>query len=361
MRIQIIRLNFNSPLHLAGLGQEYIHAQKYLSSDSLYAAIVQAWAKLGCGQALDYLKEHEGLMPFQLSSAFPFLNDEYFFPRIMKPLLPEDNNDSAFSDYRKEIKELEWLNSELFFKWCDSLEGKVLSNPKQLKDNFLFSKKEQEGYKHSIFKKEVQNRVRIKQEQGDSEPFYFERLHFESNAGLFFIYVDAYDNEGYNPWQDFNLAIKYLENQGLGSDKYSGNGQFTAEAAQNKQGEQLKKVLHQRLGKDLANSKFCCNLSMFLPENKAQFEEMLSDEDSGFRFQRRGGWISTEGLLQVRKKSIYLFKEGSVFVRPKAKETSAWGRAVNLWPEKYKTEMPHPIWRSGQAIFLPVKLKCETV
>jgi CRISPR/Cas system CSM-associated protein Csm4 (group 5 of RAMP superfamily) len=88
----------------------------------------------------------------------------------------------------------------------------------------------------------------------------------------------------------------------------------------------------------------------------------MIDDDSRFELIRRGGWITTQPYMTYRKKSIQMFREGSVFSLPKTRavveNSFKAGKTVDLRPElpEGMKQVEHPVWRVGKSIFIPVNL-----
>jgi|SRR6185312_1742220 len=64
----------------------------------------------------------------------------------------------------------------------------------------------------------------------------------------------------------------------------------------------------------------------------------------------RAGWTDSAAGGSVRKKHVRMIEEGSVLMAPSLK-----GRAVDVAPEGF----PHPAWRAGFALAVPVPLEVE--
>jgi CRISPR/Cas system CSM-associated protein Csm4 (group 5 of RAMP superfamily) len=108
------------------------------------------------------------------------------------------------------------------------------------------------------------------------------------------------------------------------------------------------------------------SLSLFCPEDEEQLKVMLGEKpgDSSYELVNRGGWITSPGLGKVRKRSIYMFSEGSVF---KMSADPVSGGCITLgktdidlspWKDLEEGNRPkrdlHKIYRSGKALFLPL-------
>jgi CRISPR-associated protein Csm4 len=69
---------------------------------------------------------------------------------------------------------------------------------------------------------------------------------------------------------------------------------------------------------------------------------------ASYELQERGGWITspTAGNMQLRRQSVQMFMEGSIFSECPA------GQLANVTP---KQGSKHPIYRSGIALSLPIR------
>ncbi len=85
--------------------------------------------------------------------------------------------------------------------------------------------------------------------------------------------------------------------------------------------------------------------------------------ESGFYdFMQRGGWIASpeeDEHRSIRKKSVYMFREGSVFgFQENLAALTLRGEKVDITPDNEKLPFPlnHEIWRDGSGLFLPIKI-----
>ena len=79
-------------------------------------------------------------------------------------------------------------------------------------------------------------------------------------------------------------------------------------------------------------------------------------EQSSYQLIKRGGWVASPTNIDAvlhRKRSVYMFTEGSVF----KSDSPLIGKVTDLQPalwEEHADMIPHPVWRDGRAIFLPL-------
>lgn len=327
MPYKVLKLSFSSPLHLSDVrANDYGKSQRMLHSDTLTAAIMQTWAMLG---KAEWIRKDSG---FVTSSLFPFTkaadSSVYFLPKPFCGLnIPEDKTDPSIV---KKAKKVQYFDTKYFQSVLkqtpiesiveDSFQGGYLSDSAINKD-FLTS----------------DTRIRIRKprnDANDAEPFYMEQLRFKAGSGMWGIFF--FDNEIVQ--KRVEIAIDYLQDAGLGTDRGVGNGQFTYEWMNN-------------LPLDMKTpTKYGLNLSLFCPTDQTQLVEML-DSKARYELIKRGGWLS-EPHGSLRKRSVYMFKEGSVFKMPQL--TNILGEVVDLQPEILKNQ--HPVYRSGRALFIPIAL-----
>ena len=93
------------------------------------------------------------------------------------------------------------------------------------------------------------------------------------------------------------------------------------------------------------------NLSLYCPANDELDDEALNR--SSYSLIKRGGYIagsSQKKFRHFRKKSIFMFQEGSVF----PSNIKLKGKVIDLKPDT--TPELHPVYRDGTSIFLPLNI-----
>ena len=167
-----------------------------------------------------------------------------------------------------------------------------------------------------------------------SEPFFFEWCFFNEakDCGLYVI-VEAKDEV----LSELESLFDELGKAGIGTDKSVGGGQFEF-------------TTHNiELPSEGGDAWLC--LSLFLPTHNEQAS--INMLDSCYNITRRGGFMAGSSHYEFRhlwKKSVYMYEEGSVLLS----ETKPVGSIVDLQPEWYSKAI-HPVYRSGKALFIPVK------
>ena len=328
----IIKLSFTGPLHLSKGKNDYDSSEVMVHSDTLKSALFSCAIQLFGEEDID----RGFLDAFQVSSTFPYVGEQLFFPKPLKDLyLFEDVND----DNLKAVKKIAYLSQGAFEKVINGAKLKYKQSGTKNKSAFYA---DGDAVPESLFQSSVAQRVSLLRFQEDSSKnrlFYMDKLYFKKGAGLYFI-LDIKE-ESYR--HKIESALKLLKDNGLGTDRNIGQGQFKS----------TKESLTLNIP-DTATE--CLSLSLFCPLNESNLPSITG---SSYKLKKRGGWISSpsnDSHAGLRKRSVYMFEEGSVFP---AKKGADWkGAIVDLKPGKLPPEikLQHSIWRDGTPFFIPVNL-----
>jgi CRISPR type III-A-associated RAMP protein Csm4 len=330
MSYKAFKISFTSPLHMSDIrANDYGKSERILRSDTLVAAIMQTWAMLG---KEEWIKQDSG---FTTSCLFPFTTatDEskenvFFLPKPFCGLnIPKNLDDSGFA---KKAKKVQYFDTEYFQLALKQTEVKK-SNEAHYQGAYQSSR----GIDTDFLSSDTRIRItKPRNDSDDAKPFYMEQLRFKSGSGMWG--VAWFENETIE--KRVEAAFHYLQDAGLGTDRNVGNGQFV-----------FKWLTEMPIPIEKPTT-YGLNLSLFCPENETDLAIML-DEKARYELIKRGGWLS-EPHTGLRKRSVYMFKEGSVFRL--AKPENVQGSTVDLQPEILGKK--HPVWRSGKAIFIPIEL-----
>ena len=322
-----IKMKFDGPVHFgAGRDDEYDFSPAALRSDTLSAALASVRASLGKTRDL-----REFLASFRISSAFPFNGEHLFLPKPMG-LLNVDVKEREEKDVRKQLKAVSYIEMPL---WVQLAKGEHLSVvPEMLQKEYLTI--DGKGFK-SPYCKQLNQRVSVSREgYEDPDPFYFEWIFFRPEAGLYCL-TDA---EGSALDEIMDLFTE-LGDQGIGTDRNVGGGHFTVTC----DNVEMPSV---------EDADSVAMLSLYLPSVEEM--QMLNLPASQYGLILRGGYMSgsTDGALRhLRKKTVNMFTEGSLFPMPKVELN---GCVVDLQPD-WNGESMHPVWRSGIPFYLPIRTK----
>lgn len=325
----LVKLHFKSPLHLSrGQTEYYDRSETIMHSDTLKSAIFVAARQL-YGEQID----EQFLKSFIISSGFPFCSDDYLLP---KPLIDLKVSIEGYEDgpkKHKKLKKLKYISKDYYEKIIHNKAFKI--SPSQFsEDGNLLCKTLKPPV---FFKSELQQRLNKPiEENKQSTPYYVDRVFFNTNAGLYF-FINILDKKS----QLIIInALKLLESEGFGTDRNVGNGQFSTEYKEN--------------GFTISvpeNNTASTLLSLYLPKKEELTKEVL--ENSYYSLLKRGGYISNPEDIEFvtfRKKSVYMFVEGSVFGKNNIK-----GCIADLKPDNVNN-LEHPIWRDGQALAIPISI-----
>lgn len=349
MEVKIFKLYFCGPLHISSPSEDYGKSENSYHSDSLYAASIAALSQYHCG--LGQVAE-TGDLGCTISSLFPFTRDEnereiFFFP---KPFVPYNAGD--LMNIAKKVKKAKWLDSTYYSRVLKNEYLGLLGESKYEKEGgahiqgtYLTEQKIDEDFLTTFTVPRIRVPRSSTEGDGNTEIFYMERLLFKKNSGLYFI-ADG----------DTSLlekALKLLQYDGIGTDRNVGQGQFKYEK------DSLTINVPEKGDRIVS-------LSLFCPESKDQLKPLIGVDPNSASYEivNRGGWITSPGLGKIRKRSIYMFSEGSVFQAPdnpinKAPlalgeigiDLSPWNDLGTDKTPKYET---HKIFRSGRSLFLPL-------
>jgi CRISPR-associated protein Csm4 len=327
--MEIAKLHFTSPLHLSKGKSVLDESFDVLHSDTLKSALFVCALELGLTTGDD---AKSFLESFTISSAFPFVGKELFFPKpewISKAL-----TDSLAEDNKKKFKKVHFIGQTSFEELLDGsltgLNAACFKNTKYYTQNSI---SENQPFTSETVQQVVVSRT---YDEEGSNTFYTERLYFNEGCGLYFI-LNVPDAKR----DIINAALMLLGDNGIGSDKSVGNGQFEFKGFESFDFQEAKDAKHQ------------IALSLYCPTEKEIKDEAFLN-DSAYSLIKRGGYIANPDNFNhstLRKKSIVMFTEGSVF--PSSK--TLVGDVKDLKPDMPTVE--HSIWRDGRALFLPYNLK----
>lgn len=317
MNLQLVRLRFRQPLHLSrGKLNTYESSEHTLHSDTVQAALfVCALQLYDVATALDFQDT------VRVSSAFPFVGDEFWLPRPLNPWLDED------PETRKELKKIKYLKKAHFEQ---ALHGQKPPVSELLEYGDVWKK---------IWKDDVTQRVLIDRVNAGSTPFYLEKLYpanWHRDRGLFVLLK----NEGFDAARLKSL-FRLLGDNGIGLQRSLGNGTFDIE---NLEIEDFLLALPE-------SGSAWVNLSLYRPADEEQVGK-IQLEHSHYQLLKRGGWLSSPDdtvHMSLRKKSVLMFSEGSVLAFGSGEPK---GRIEEIQPE---WKGIHPVFRDGRGIFLPMK------
>ncbi len=306
----LIKFRFLSPLRI---GCEEIDLQGLadgLHSDTLFSALCHTFAELyGSAWLADWLEQYKSEPSFIISSAFPFFQDRCYLP---KPFLPAPETIGVEQDH-KLFKNLQWLNPRSLLQW--------LKNEPMALEQLQKDKTEMEGNWQEF----TMPRVSLDRVTNASNIFYCSQRVFYPERGLYCLLRLTQPSfkavlEG---------ALEYLGECGLGSERNNGYGRF------NVRWEEPDKDFQELLSQQ--GSRYYL-LGLYHPQDSTE-----DFRDAQYALLQRKGWFysSTSGK-QFKRRSVWMFKEGSVLTK------KPMGRLVDVTPSICGSDH-HPIYRYGMA------------
>ncbi len=324
-------LTFTAPLHTDDHGTGFFnHAEVFIHSDTLSAAILSAWAEL----IPEGKEERFAKPPFLLSSAFPYFKELYFLPRPVNDRAVQ--LDSGQLSLNKDLKNIKWVEIEIWKKivakkwdWPKEKEAghfEILPGGLAILAEKLALFPDKEPKRFKLWALEESTRVGINRLSGGAAAgtlFDFARVYYQPEGGLYFLArFDKDDRQ-----REFEVALSWLGDSGLGSDRNCGHGLFSWKKRELSLPEAQP---HQA----------AITLSLVVP-SYGELRETGWLEEAAYELTKRGGWIAG---TSVRKPTLRMFSEGSYF---KAGQFS--GQVVGLGKHP---SFGYSIYRDGRGFFV---------
>jgi CRISPR-associated protein Csm4 len=331
MNLKVIKLKFNSPLHLgeAWIGLEGCNT--YVYSDTLFSGLCNAWAYVE-EDIESFISTFSKTRPFYISSAFPFeeCNGQttYYLP---KPLLPLKliGDKEMQGKAGKMFKEIEFIPLSLFNQW---IKGEPLNLDVELLRNY------KEEYK-TLFVKYTLPKVQLDRITSASGIYHYGLVSFKRGAGLYFL-VKYKNNDALSR---LKVGLEVLSEIGLGGERSAGCGKFTFEFVDAEFG---------LIEPDSPNAYI--TLSLYYPDEEEK--SSIFNTDIAYDLIQRRGWVDSYSIRGgYKRKSCWMFKEGSVF--PQVVK----GDIIDLTPDILKNrENCHHIYRYGLPFLIGVNKTMES-
>lgn len=330
----IYRLTFKTQLHLgrtSGPAQEgslgLEKTETYIPADTLFSAICQTWTTFydtaSLTTFLDGYTEDRGVLPFMLTSAFPFAKDAYLFP---KPLI--------LSTPSKKSKRVKFVSQSIFQDIISGTPPEFSEDQLINGEEIWMSPEDKEELETSsdknftIWTTNTRPRVTLGSRNSGSEIWHVQTVQFNMNCGLWF----AAQFDSHETKQRIETLLRVLGDTGIGGERNAGYGMFdftetTLEIPTPQAGNQF------------------VTLSPICPQSPEQLAQLLTG-DIAYTLNRLTGWVSTAGTAS-RRKQVNMFSEGSVL---HTSDTQI-GRLVDLRPDTWE----HPVYRYGYAWRVGIK------
>lgn len=343
--LKAFKLRFTTPLHFGRGREELDKSELIYHSDSLRSALFS----IGLQLFEEWEQKEIFFDGFRISSCFPYAKDELFLPKpVMKKELNIVNVDN--DKVSKVIKRIDFLERSIFENYLTKEEDITDIDFENITPDGIFICRDKETYifsengvkiKKPFFKTEIQQRVQIPlpgTNDQNSRPFNIDRIFFEKDCGLYFI--AEFKDEMIE--QQVSTALKILGANGIGTDRTVGNGLFEFD-------EEKDVISDFKINTSFNNSAYI-SLGLFLPSQEDHKE--IDFTRSSWNLIKRGGYMggsSFEKFARLRKRSVYMFAEGSIL----KSNIELKGKVEDLKPNWNDNEM-HSVWRDGQCIMLKI-------
>lgn len=337
----VYRLRFKTQLHLGrptgaaqtgSLGLE--NTEIYIPAATLFSALCQTWATFYDVESLtDFLDQYNlpnRTLPLMLTSAFPFAQDTYLYPKPLSWRDPEG--------HYKESKRIQFVSQSIF---QEIVSGSKLSFEKENLingENVWVSADEKEQLKKlmdedndeklDIWKTTTRPRVTIDRQTEESSIWHVQTVQFNKGCGLWF--AAKFDSD--ETKHKIETLLHLLGDNGIGGERNAGYGQFEFTKAECE------------IPTADGGTQFV-TLSPICPKTSEQLEHLLKG-DIAYNINTLTGWIGSSGTHKKRKK-VSMFAEGSVL----NSYDEPVGRLVDLRPDGFR----HPVYRYGYAWQVSIK------
>ena len=360
-------LRFSGGLHIGTRGVNLEEAGISISSDTLFAALLDALYRGGEDVeafARAYLEDP----PFLLTSAFPYVGNVRFYPVPVNVAGLFDSKTNA--RYGKRLARLRYMSEGLLKEALAT--GKL--------NNWVFPETENETPKtgvtlqgHALWlmvneianlPKEFQRpearrhalprltvwrtsrvpRVTLDRITSASNIFHAGKAEFAKDCGLWFGVSWRRPEAAYNgqKFADvFERAMQMLKDDGLGGERTTGYGAFSYAPEQ---------ALTFR---DAQAGQVAYLLSRYHPRGD-EVNQALQDGNAAYRLVSVAGWLRTFDGAAQRRKRVTLLEEGSLILAT----PGVMGDVVDVRPQyedesgQMKPGVPHPVYRYGLALAL---------
>ncbi len=300
---------------------------EWLPSDSLFAALVSAWASSGADVKARLLGFAQGQPPFRITSAFPWVGRVRFFPA--PAALPD-----RLGLIGKEAKRVKWISDTVFAQLRAGTEPEknflhddtvwvTLEEHTRLSQAYL-----NDDGRVRLWQTFVVPRVTVDRVTNASNLFHAGRVSFKSGDGLWFAARGAQTE-----W--ITDALAQLADTGLGGLRNYGHGAFERIPTDD---ELL----------DAPTMGAGISLARYAPNDADEIRAALQQNGAAYRLVNVGGWCTDDAGHAWRRRSVRMVAEGAII----PDVTRAHGKLVAAQPENVPEFKTRPVYRYGIPFFV---------
>ena len=359
---RLVRLNFGrNPAHFGELGIGMEETNERVLSDTLFSAWISAYARLFAKQAVEDLLKQFIDRPqqplFCISSTFIYRRKAeqyiYYLPRLLElpRKYPCGENDLEFA---KTFKKLSYLPLEIWQRWYQG-DGFEVGDRQDLidetkgKSNGALRQAGVFDYGKACETEQIP-KIAVDRNTRATNLYHTGFVQFQweqtpegirSLSGLYFLLHFSEANPTLE--NDLHAALCLLGEEGIGGERSSGAGRFEVEWFDFSSRDKVDPRWNQIVNFSQPDRYSLISLFWDFPP-----PENLLTKAASYTIHERGGWIASPfSGRQLRRKSVRMFAEGSIF--PEA----PIGKLADVTPDGFST---HRVYRSGISLSLPVHL-----
>lgn len=327
MKVVECRIKPRGSFHIGEKEAVLEKTSDYIHSDTLFSAICNAYRLLyGNEELKEILKLFaDRKPPFLISSAFPYAGETLLFP------LPK-SEDSLAHGKDKRFKKVEFISRDLFERLAKGEDISEYLQEKNLvqSNRVLLTDDEIKRLgKTEIWNSREVPRVAIDRKTSSSTIYHLGEVSFADHCGLYFfmdLIMPEYEKK-------VKAAIRVLGDEGIGGERTYGKGLFKPDFIDKDWNWETKNHF--------------TTLSLFYPQ-KAEGSIV---SDGHYELVRRGGWIYSLDATNLRRRTVRMFIEGSVF--PALKGVEFYGCLADVKPKDF---VNHEVYRYGYAFAVPMEV-----
>ncbi|MEL7244355.1 MAG: type III-A CRISPR-associated RAMP protein Csm4, partial [Cyanobacteria bacterium J06573_2] len=313
---KLVRLNFGqNKVHFGRLGIGIEETNERLYSDSLFSALITAYARLFPASAVTNLLEKfqtANNPPFRISSTFVYQKlEDTIIDYLPKPLRFPCNYPDEDLQFAKTYKKLKYLPADIWHIWYQK-NGFISSENNSDSSELIQQSKNKSSGKlrragtfsyGSSFEKMLRPKISVDRITAATNLYHTGFVQFKNQetqkSGLYFLIQFPQPNEKLE--SDLKAALHLLAETGLGGERSSGAGQFNFEWFNFSQ-------LNKTWQNILKSPKLTHHTLISLFWDSSITEEFL--QNAAYEIQECGGWIAQSN---IRRQKLRMFAEGSVF------------------------------------------------
>lgn len=341
------RLLPRSGFHFGQHGIDVEQTVERCPSDTLYAALFiesLRW-KLPFFSPTDDDNGNNPLdPPLLLSSAFPYIGEVHLLPRPQLRIPITEQSGSKW------LKRLEYVSPTIFGLIVaggdDTLDPYIKVQGRLLMGGKVWVAHADGALPINRYGAEVERfwqvetvpHVTVDRGQATSNYFQVGKVNFAEGCGLYLLAEERQPGAA----NSLLALLRYLGDSGLGGRRSTGQGQFTVDRVAT---PMLPSSPHpQRM----------VLLSRYRPSH-AEIADRVFGPQASYGLVRIGGWLQspTSTVAAQRRQNLHMLSEGSV-VHLHPDGSPPLGTICDVRPRYLVGDFPHPVWRYGLAMGVPI-------